>query len=431
MIADGQLGVAVSGGADSVALLHLLLEAGFPLTVLHVNHGLRGVESDADQEFVSQVALQLGIPFLVHRSDVPRGNVEQWARRARYRWFRELIHAGYVTQVATGHTRDDQAETVLFRFLRGSGTAGLAGVRLEVGGIVRPLLDIGRADLRRYLKNRGIAWREDPSNQELSFRRNRIRHELLPLLERNWNVNLTAALAKTAVWAQAEEDYWRAELPRLTAGWLRFDEQSATMDVAQLTALPVAAARRAIRFALEQFQGNLREVEFAHIERVRLLRMGSFCTARWTACRSGRQLRIASAGLVNERYRFDLTIPGTYAIPGQTFTLRLELKANNNVYNDEWQQVDWEQVSGSPLELRSWQPGDSFHQAGRSSVRKLKVFFQEAGIPSWERSGWPVITYNNSLVWTRGLGAAAGFLPSPATREILLIHESANQKVSK
>ncbi len=431
MIEEGQLGVAVSGGADSIALLHLLFEAGFPLTVLHVNHGLRGAESEADQEFVSQIAARLKLPIMVYRSGSPAGNLEQWARRERYRWFRTLIRSGEVHQVATGHTQDDQAETVLFRFLRGSGTAGLAGIRAESSGVIRPLLGMRRADLRRYLESRNIPWREDSSNRALRFRRNRIRLDLLPSLETNWNANLTAALGKTADWAAAEEDYWRAEIRRITADWVRFDEFSATLDAVWLAQLPTAVARRVVRFAIESLQGDLRQVDFAHVEQVRGLQSGSFCTARWRACRSGNQLRLERSAPQPRCYRIPLQAPGTYLLPGQHGTLSVELKAAANVYNDVGQKVDWASVSGFGLELRNWEPGDRFQRAGSLTPRKLKLFFQEAGIPSWERSGWPVITCNNSLVWTRGLGVAAAFLPSLATREVLLIQELPNQKVSK
>jgi len=435
---DGLVGVAVSGGADSVALLHLLAERGFAAAVLHVNHGLRGAESDADQEFVSQTATKLGCRFLVHHPGPAAGNVEQAARRARYGWFRELIQAGTVTQVVTAHTADDQAETVLFRFLRGSGSAGLAAIRPDIEGVVRPLLDIRRADLRGYLASRGLTWREDSSNQSLQYRRNRIRHELLPSLEADWNPNLTAALAQTALWAQGEEDYWRAAIKELTQNWVRFAKNSAVLEATRLQALPIAAARRVLRLAVEHAQGDLRQVDFAHIERVRALACraegsGSFRTARWEAKRSGAQLRIAALSFQREPFLIPIVVPGCYPLPHESVTLRLELKPVDNVYNDSGQQVDWSLVCGS-LELRNWQPGDLFRHARHRTPRKLKHFFQETGIPSWERSGWPVLTCANSIIWSRGLGVSADFLPSTGTVTALQIQEvpeeSQNQNVS-
>lgn len=436
---DDTIGVAVSGGADSVALLHLLHDLKFPLLVLHLNHNLRPGESDLDQEFVSQKAAQLGLPFLVHAPDLGPGNLEQAAREARYGWFRQLISNGTLKQVATGHTADDQAETVLFRFLRGAGTAGLAGIRPVVEpGIMRPLLSATRESLRRYLHSRGIAWREDSSNREVRFARNRIRMHLLPQLEREWNPAFSGSLAQTAEWAREEEAYWQAELPKVTANWVRFGKNEALLEADRLNSLPVAVARRVIRWAIEQSQGSVRQLSFAHIERVRKLAAsvpgsGLFRASGFEARRSFGEIRIAPAARAAQNYSELLSVPGSCPVPGQGTMLSLELKSVESVYNNDGQQVDWERVSGS-LELRNWQPGDQFTLAGHATAGKLKQYFKKAGIPFWKRSGWPVITCANSILWARGLGVAAGFTLTPATKTVLLIREvwdeSPNQKVS-
>ena len=430
------LGAAVSGGADSIALLHLLVERGWRPVVLHVNHGLRGTESDADQHFVSRMAARLGCPFFALEEPLEPGNREQAARKARYRWFRQLIGQGTVGQVATAHTEDDQAETVLFRFLRGSGTAGLSGIRAETLGIVRPLLKASREALREYLTAREIAWREDSSNASLQFRRNRIRHELLPALTEHWNPNLTATLAQTAEWAQAEEAYWQEQVRRITKNWVRFEKNSAEFELGHLHALPVAAARRVIRHLIEHVQGSLRGVEFAQVERVLALAArqpgdGGFETGKWQARRSGRSMRISPLDLPAADYRVRLAVPGVFALPHQPVAIRLELKPTGNVYNDVEQQADWALISGAlhsgSLELRSWQPGDRFQQAGHKTHRKLKHLLQEAGIPSWQRFGWPVITCENTMVWTRGQGVASPFRPSAAASPVLHIEEVSNE----
>ena len=228
-------GVAVSGGADSVCLLEVLRELArrweLRLSVLHLDHGLRGEESREDAEFVRALASGMELPFILERAELgsAAGNLEEAAREARLRFFREQIAAGAVDSVALGHTRSDQAETVLFRFLRGAGTAGLAGIRPVTGdGIVRPLLDVTRAETEAFLRARGIAWREDSTNASARFARNRIRHSLLPQLAREWNPALEETLAKTADWALAEEAYWKEETARLAAGCLR-DEGAAVL----------------------------------------------------------------------------------------------------------------------------------------------------------------------------------------------------------
>jgi tRNA(Ile)-lysidine synthase len=176
-----RVGAAVSGGADSVFLLHALREQGVAAAVLHVNHRLRGPESDRDEDFVRDLALTFGLPIQVLAAPGLTGNIEQEARRARYDLFAREIAAGTCDAVATGHTLDDQAETVLYRFLRGAGTAGLSGIRPTTpSGIVRPLLELRRDDIRRWLSERNIPWREDRSNQLPEFARNRIRLQHLP-----------------------------------------------------------------------------------------------------------------------------------------------------------------------------------------------------------------------------------------------------------
>ncbi len=219
--AGQRVGVAVSGGADSVCLLEVLRELApewnLSLTVLHLDHGLRGEESRRDAEFVAQMAARLGLPVVVRRADLQRaaGNLEEAGREARLQFFRQAMAAGTVERVALGHTRRDQAETVLFRILRGSGTAGLAGIRpMTAEGLVRPLIETGREQVEEYLRARGIGWREDATNTSMRFARNRIRHGLMPQLAREWNPQIEATLAHMGEWARAEEAYWEEELER-------------------------------------------------------------------------------------------------------------------------------------------------------------------------------------------------------------------------
>ena len=270
-----QVGVAVSGGADSVCLLHVLLELAprwdLRLSVLHLDHGLRGEESRQDAEFVRGLADRLGLPLSLRETAVAQSpdNLEQAAREARLAFFRETIASGAVERVATGHTRSDQAETVLFRFLRGSGTAGLAGIRpVTSEGIVRPLIEVERSEVRQFLLDRGIAWREDSTNSSLQFARNRIRHELLPQIAREWNPAIGETLANTADWALAEEAWWDAEIDRLAAQHFTTADDAILLRASVLAALPLAVARRLVRRAMELVKGDLRGIDFGHIAAV-------------------------------------------------------------------------------------------------------------------------------------------------------------------
>jgi len=440
MFSAGQrIGVAVSGGADSVCLLYLLRELApnwkLRLTVLHLDHQLRGEESRADAEFVNELARKLGMRLVSRCATLPGGNLEQAARRARLEFFAEVIESRTVDRVASGHTRSDQAETVLFRLLRGAGTAGLAGIwPVTSAGIVRPLLDVTRAEVEAFLRDRGIAWREDSTNASRRFARNRLRHDLLPQLQRDWNPELPEALARTADWALAEESYWESEIDRLESQWLRFESHAVLLKASFAQELPLAAARRLVRRAIERAKGDLLGVDSGHIEEVlslarRDLGSGRVQTPGLDICRSFEWIRFAVAAEIGS-FCIPATVPGALAIPRSSRVISLELVEkletfgpSEYVYNGEMGCVDWGRLSGS-LELRSWMPGDRYRPIGHAGIKKLKTLFQHARVPYWERSQWPVLVAGNSVVWTRRFGPAAEFAAGPECRTVLTVRET-------
>jgi tRNA(Ile)-lysidine synthase len=419
------IGVAVSGGADSIYLLHHLHVQNLNLTVLHVNHKLRGAESDADEEFVRSVACSLALPFLRHTAPITGGNLEQEAREARYAWFRSLMESGTVNRIAFGHNESDQAETVLFRFLRGSGTAGLAAIRpVTSDGFVRPLLHLTREQIRASLSERGIPWREDSSNQSASYARNRIRQSLLPQLTSEWNPALTQTLAHTADWAQAEEAYWELELDRLAR--THFRPAPPHLIVEGLALVPVAVQRRLIRRAISQVKGDLRQIDFSHIEMIRILNSGSIDLPGLVADRSFGILRLGPTCPETVDFHLPIVPPATVSLPQTELEITLKLAPVESVYNENKHQLDWGRVSGS-LELRYWHPGDRYRRVGRSNEDKLKVLFQKERIPIWERRRWPVLVCGNQIVWTRHFGPVAHLARGPETRTLLLIQENSNR----
>jgi len=450
MFQPGQrVGVAVSGGADSVCLLHVLCALrprwDLRLTVLHLDHKLRGEESCQDAAFVRALAAALDLPFEFGEADVSAlcretgDNLEQAARTARMEFFRRFLRAGALDRVAVGHTRSDQAETVLFRFLRGAGTAGLAGIRpVTADGIVRPLLDIERPEIEQYLRDHAIEWRQDSSNASAAFARNRIRHTLLPQLTRDWNPAMTETLAHTADWAQAEEAYWESELARLAPAHLTIEPPAVLLRVESLEALPLAVARRLVRRALEIAKGDLRGIGFEHLAGVLELAASAEGHGRLQIpgldiFRSFNWLRIAPPAvdnLENRNYRLPLPVPGAVRLPGQNFVIHSELFENTEVtktsdllYNESVGRLDWNRISGS-LEVRNWRPGDQYQPSGHTGVEKIKVLFHQARIPLWERRHWPVVTTGDAIVWARRFGPAAGFAASPGTSLVLSIRET-------
>src|SRR6266446_9835805 len=215
--AGERVGVAVSGGADSVALLLLLAELrkqlGIVLSVVHFNHKLRGKDSDRDEKFVAKLAEKYGLAFHAGRADIAakaksnKANLEDTARRARYEFFARLVEDGRVDKVAVAHTADDQAETVLAHILRGTGLAGLGGIHPVAGPVIRPLLGVRRSELRRFLRSQKQTWREDATNRDTKRMRARIRKKLLPLLEKQFQPAIVEHLATLAALAREDEEF--------------------------------------------------------------------------------------------------------------------------------------------------------------------------------------------------------------------------------
>lgn len=446
--ADGRpetkVGVAVSGGADSVCLLECLRELssrlGLRLTVLHVNHGMRGGDARRDAEFVEALADRRGLSFLQREADVPAlaaangENMEQAARNARYAFFRQLLFEGTLDRVATGHTRDDQAETVLHRILRGTGLTGLAGILPATReGIVRPLLNVSRREIEVWLRVRGVLWREDATNGDAAFTRNRLRHSTLPQLRGVYNPQLDAALASLAGLAREEEEYWAAtvRVPQLRG-------HCVYMKTAELLSPPLAMARRIVRAAMEAVKGDLRQIEFGHVEQVLEMareREGSGRTQLpgLDVYRSFDWLRFAPTGHDSMRRRdfeFAAPVPSETSLPGGG-RIELAFAASNDSQACDTVKMDLDKSkligslreNGEPFTLRNWRPGDRYQPLGNAREEKLKTLFQRDRIPLWERGSWPVLEANGEIVWSRRFGAAESYAATSASATAIQIRE--------
>jgi tRNA(Ile)-lysidine synthase len=321
-----RLCVAISGGADSVALLLTLHAAnntpreslGVGLSAVHINHNLRGEESNADQQFVENLCIALDTPLHLHQADVPARlaktraegdpeTIEEAARNARYEFFSTLLTSGHADTVLTAHTLDDQAETVLMKLLRGAWTEGLSAIHpvvtLSKGKILRPFLQTRRAEIEAFLKQSNQAWREDSTNTDTAFTRNKIRHELLPQL-RTYNPSLDQTLANLAELAREEEARWQTELSRVLPQLLLPGKpvrgggravsttpgQSAiSIEFDRLRALDPALRRRVLRAAARQLGARL-----SFDETSRLLALCGFRSDPTIAARTGASLHLSN-----------------------------------------------------------------------------------------------------------------------------------------
>jgi tRNA(Ile)-lysidine synthase len=291
--------VGLSGGKDSVALVDALASLrrrrGFGVVAAHLDHGLRPGSAD-DAAFCAALCERLEVPFRAGAADVraraarERGGLEQAARRERYAYLRRVRDEEKATAIAVAHTRDDQAETLLLRLLRGAGATGLAGMRPRAGDLVRPLLAVSREEILAHLRERGLDWREDPSNADTAHRRNRVRHELIPYLEERFNPGIRAALARTASLLADEAAHVRAEADALLAAMAREEGGALVLGRAALANAPTPVARAAIRQGLAR-AGGLAQVGALHVERVLQLARAKSPSGRRLPLPGGREAR--------------------------------------------------------------------------------------------------------------------------------------------
>jgi tRNA(Ile)-lysidine synthase len=414
-----RVAVAVSGGGDSVGLLRVLAAAasqiGLVLSVSHVHHGIRGVEAEDDARFVSELAAGLGMPFLLQRVNTPdhvrkqRQTVEEAARELRYAWFRELMSTGKVDAVATGHTRDDQAETVLHRLLRGAWTEGLGGIHPIVtcprGAILRPFLETRREDIRAWLVAIGQPWREDASNLDTMFTRNRIRHELLPQMAA-FNPRVVEQLAHLATIARDEQNWWDAELSRLLPGIVlpgkpvrgggravttRPDEGSVGMETARLRELAPAMRRRVFRAAAQQlgftlnFAQTERLMELCRSERPRREQLASGLRAD----KSPRELRLVHAADSETK---DSPEEVQLPIPGEATGFGITVRSRSS---------GGKSPDFAPATLRGPRPGDRIRLRHARSRKPLKEIFERMNVTGDERRKWPLLEWQGRIVWMK------------------------------
>lgn len=419
--------MAVSGGADSVALLRALLELrtelGIVVSVVHLNHGIRGTEADQDEQFVRNIAAQFDLPLHLEGVDVPahskqeKLSLETSARDLRYAYFQRLLAADVCDKIATAHTLDDQAETVLLRILRGTGTRGLAAIPPLrdatpdlVARIVRPLLGTRREDIEKYLRALDQTWMEDASNRDPKHLRNRIRHELLPQLESDYNPALRQSLVNLAEIARAEEEHWSTQILALRSLFKNEDDHRLTLDRLDFLSLPLALQRRLLVAQADRL--NL-PAGFDDIDR--MLHIASHpgteheFEGSWRVASTSQHLCISRVanGTKPDSYDLALPVPGEVALPS---TLRLRAtrlqRAETASYNSSTLLAhDGLQL---PLQVRNWQPGDRFWPTGSKQAEKLKRLFQQQHIPAEVRSAWPVVLSAGTIVWVRGFPVATG-----------------------
>jgi len=440
--------VAVSGGPDSVALLRLLVELRdefqLHLEVAHLQHGIRGEEAREDARFVAALADQLGLPFHLKEVSVPairaaagKGNLEALARQERYRFFAEVARARGLHKVATAHTLDDQAETVLMRFLRGSGMKGLGGMaplqRMESIGsgslsgltVIRPLLQVSKAEILNYLAEKHQACRLDRTNRDTALQRNWIRLDLLPKIRERVDGRLSERLGQQAELMRDDEKLL-AELSRRkleeisTANGLRRDA---------LLAEPIAMQRRLLRLWIEAARGNLRGLDFVHIdELLRLIKDGApqgrlAIPGGWELAREYDVLKLVRrlARIERECYSYDFTVGSTLRILEASRELRSEVVKPPlaELPADLSAAVFDSAYLTGPLTVRNFRHGDYFQPLGMTGHKKIKDLFIDNKVALAVRAKLPLLVLGQEILWVPGYGRSAIARVSADTKSIL------------
>src|SRR6266478_4439425 len=471
--AGERVGGAVSGGADSVALLLLLVELrkqlGIVLSVVHFNHKLRGKSADLDARFVAQLAAKHGLVFHSGQMDVgakakrDKRNLEDTARRARYEFFEALVQSGHVDKVAVAHTADDQAETVMGHILRGTGLAGLGGIHPRVGHVVRPLLGVRRAELRAYLRSKKQTWREDATNRDTTRMRARIRKKLMPILEKQFQAAVVEHLATLAELAREDEAFLGALVDDRMRSCVEKDTGSAKISAADLLNFSrkkdfttegterteeeaeenFAICRRIVRRIVGELKPREGQLNAAHVRSVlELAESGEngkclslpggvevrreqdsliFCAGDAVAKANRRKPLEFTRAINLLRTKVDVSVPEL----GCVFRFRvIDWPAKRGDTIEKGFVLDRDALQ-SPLVLRNWRPGDKLRPCGHRSAHKLKRLLNQKRVSRWEREGWPVLTSGGLLAWARGVPAVAEFAASDKTRSGVVITEEA------
>lgn len=445
-LADGPLLVAVSGGPDSITLLHLLSAwartLGRSLHVFHMDHGLRGEESAEDGRFVLEQAGALGWPATLvglAPGELARmgGSTQEAARSRRYAELFRLAQRLGAAGIATGHNQDDQAETVLMRLLRGAGAHGLAGIpaiSLREGiPLLRPLLETSRSEIEAYCQEVGLAFRVDSSNLRSDYLRNRIRRELLPHLAETYNPAIRRTLSQMAA-VLRDEDEWLDELAQRTLATARLASAPNQVELAvpALVDAPLPLQRRLIRLAMQELSGSGEGCSLASIERVlallarpegaRQVPLGPriWAVREYDRLRFTRAEELGECGVGGE---WPLALSGVQEIPELELVVEVghgEGPGRPLAPEERVALFDGDRLPG-PLAVRTRRPGDRLYPVGMDGSKKLQDILVDAKVPRRLRDGLPLIAAGDELLWLLPDRLDRRFLAAETTVEKLWI----------
>ena len=428
--------VGVSGGPDSVCLLHILnrcrKEMALSLHIVHINHGIRKRESKREEKFVSHLAGRMDLPITVKSLDVPsyarekRLTIEEAARDMRYSAFEQLAGKLNAKKIALGHTASDQVETVLMHLLRGSGPQGLSGIppvrKLGSTVIVRPLIEVNREEILNYLKKNKLTFCLDSSNRKTEYFRNKIRLKLLPLLRKNYNENIDGALLRLSEILKEENAYWERVVERVLGKVVSWEAEKILIDFKRFLRYNVIVQRR----VLYRLFGGI--VSLSQIEAIRSLAQKSsqgkriYLGKRFSVRKEGNFLIFSSSPERRfKKFNYPLRVPGKNEIEGLDLTLNTRIvdfypvseKETNTAY------FDIDKINFKKLLLRNRREGDRFRPFGLRGTKKLSDFFIDRKIPRRLRDRVPLLVEGEDILWVVGIRRADKARITEDTKKIL------------
>ncbi len=432
--------VAVSGGPDSVCLLSILhalsKEMNFSLHLAHLDHSFRGTESVEEARFVSDMAKKFRIPATIERIDVPafcreRGlSVQAGAREARYAFLKRVAGIEGASRIATGHTATDQAETILMRLIRGAGISGLSSIPPKRQAIIRPLIEVTREEIVLYLRSASLPYVSDSSNRKPVYARNRIRLELLPVLER-FNPRIVKTLALEATLLRDEEEAMQSCLAAIASSLCVPKNHTVSIRRAEFNALHTAFKRRIIRMALDMSGEDSSQVSALQIERALAFILRAQTGKTMSLTRGLTLVREYNRCLVTSEikaaaFRRDLAVPGLTQIPELGLEIEVTPVNDRSPVHEQgnylWQAMfDYDKI-GTLLTVRNRRPGDVFCPSGMGGRhKKLQDFLVDEKIPGLQRDTVPLLCAGDEIIWVVGHRTDERYLPNPALNRIMSI----------
>jgi tRNA(Ile)-lysidine synthase len=427
---DALILVALSGGPDSVALFHAMLALrerfAYRIAAAHLNHGIRGAESDRDEAFVRELCARCQIELVIDRApglSIDTSNLEERAREARHAFLNATADCIGADYIALAHQVDDQAETVMMRLLRGAGAAGLAAMaRRGPGRIIRPMLDVTRDEVLAYLESIGENFVNDSSNQSSAMLRNRVRAELMPMLERNYAPGLRGRLVRLAGEMRALDDF----VGTAARGELEVSASEDGLDLSRFAGLHPALQAELIRQYIKNVSGSLRRVERLHIDAVRNLCLdgppnGSLDLPGLRIVREYARLKIAAADRPSSAGFMVKLKEGSIEIPETGFMFQMTTVARETAPEpaSKFEALFDGAQAGGKLTVRSFRAGDRIAPLGMSGHRKVKDIFIDHKLAAAARTTFPIVVMGETIAWLPGIVRGRVGLVTEGTQNVL------------